>query len=70
MLIPRAAVARDVLPKALAARGAQVDVVEAYRTVLPSVDLAPDSAALRARRHRCGHLHQLLDGDQFRGAHG
>jgi uroporphyrinogen III methyltransferase/synthase len=42
VLIPRAAVARDVLPTALAARGAQVDVVEAYRTVLPAVGLAPD----------------------------
>jgi uroporphyrinogen III methyltransferase/synthase len=46
VLIPRAAVARDVLPKALAARGAQVDVVEAYRTILPSVDLAPDICRL------------------------
>jgi uroporphyrinogen III methyltransferase/synthase len=46
ILIPRAAVARDVLPKALAARGAQVDVVEAYRTVLPSTGLAPDIARL------------------------
>jgi uroporphyrinogen III methyltransferase / synthase len=42
VLIPRAAVARDILPRALAARGAQVDVVEAYRTVLPSGGLAPD----------------------------
>ncbi len=46
VLIPRAAVARDILPRALAARGAQVDVVEAYRTVLPSVDLAPDICRL------------------------
>jgi uroporphyrinogen III methyltransferase / synthase len=42
VLIPRAAVARDVLPQTLAACGAQVDVVEAYRTILPSTDLAPD----------------------------
>ncbi len=34
-LIPRAAVGRDYLPKALAAAGARVDVVTAYRTVLP-----------------------------------
>jgi uroporphyrinogen III methyltransferase/synthase len=34
-LIPRAAVARDYLPRALAAAGARVDVVPAYRTVLP-----------------------------------
>jgi uroporphyrinogen III methyltransferase/synthase len=35
MLLPRAAVARDVLPRELRARGACVDVVEAYRTVVP-----------------------------------
>jgi uroporphyrinogen III methyltransferase/synthase len=36
LLLPRAAVARDVLPRALAERGAVVEVVEAYRTVLPA----------------------------------
>ena len=35
VLIPRAAVAREVLPETLRARGAEVDVVPAYRTVLP-----------------------------------
>jgi len=35
VLLARAAVARDVLPDALRAAGAQVDVVEAYRNVLP-----------------------------------
>ncbi len=35
VLIPRAAVARDLVPSALAARDARVDVVEAYRTVIP-----------------------------------
>jgi uroporphyrinogen III methyltransferase/synthase len=35
VLIPRAAVARDVLPVELAKRGAAVTVVEAYRTILP-----------------------------------
>ncbi|HVY91504.1 MAG TPA: uroporphyrinogen-III C-methyltransferase [Bryobacteraceae bacterium] len=39
VLIARAAVARDVLPEELRRRGAQVDVVEAYRTVPPG-DLA------------------------------
>ena len=34
-LIPRAAVARDYLPKALEEAGARVDVVPAYRTVIP-----------------------------------
>jgi uroporphyrinogen III methyltransferase/synthase len=36
MLLPRAAVARDVLPAELRRRGARVDVVEAYRTVIPN----------------------------------
>jgi uroporphyrinogen III methyltransferase / synthase len=35
VLLPRAAVARDLVPTELARRGATVDVVEAYRTVLP-----------------------------------
>jgi uroporphyrinogen III methyltransferase/synthase len=35
MLLPRAAVARDLLPRKLRERGARVDVVEAYRTVVP-----------------------------------
>jgi uroporphyrinogen-III synthase len=34
-LLARAAVARDVVPDALRARGAAVDVVDAYRTVIP-----------------------------------
>ena len=42
ILIPRAAVARDVVPQMLSAEGARVDVVETYRTVVPaaSVELA------------------------------
>jgi uroporphyrinogen III methyltransferase/synthase len=36
VLIPRASVARDFLPKALEAAGARVDVVPAYRTFLPA----------------------------------
>jgi uroporphyrinogen III methyltransferase/synthase len=35
ILLPRAAVARDVIPEELARRGAHVDIVEAYRTVPP-----------------------------------
>jgi uroporphyrinogen III methyltransferase/synthase len=35
VLLPRAAVARDLVPVELSRRGAQVDVVEAYRTVTP-----------------------------------
>jgi uroporphyrinogen-III synthase/uroporphyrinogen III methyltransferase/synthase len=40
ILLARAAVARDVIPDALRAAGAEVDVVEAYRNVLP--DAAPE----------------------------
>jgi uroporphyrinogen III methyltransferase/synthase len=36
VLIPRASVARDYLPKALEQAGARVDVVPAYRTSLPA----------------------------------
>jgi len=43
VLIARAAVARDLLPTELARRGAQVEVVEAYRTAAP-----PDLAQLAA----------------------
>ncbi|MCU1463401.1 MAG: uroporphyrinogen-III synthase/uroporphyrinogen-III C-methyltransferase [Acidimicrobiales bacterium] len=44
VLLPQAAVARDVLPRGLAAKGWTVDVVEAYRTVTGS----PSPAALDA----------------------
>jgi uroporphyrinogen III methyltransferase / synthase len=36
-LIPRARVARDLVPRVLTERGARVEVVEAYQTVLPSL---------------------------------
>jgi uroporphyrinogen III methyltransferase/synthase len=52
ILLARAAVARDILPRALAARGAHVDVVEAYRTVLPTDGIAPE-----VRHHlACGDI--------------
>lgn len=35
VLLPRAAVARDLIPAEFTRRGAHIDVVEAYRTVLP-----------------------------------
>ncbi len=44
ILLARAAGARDVLPDQLRARGAQVDVLETYRTV-PPADLRPRLAA-------------------------
>ena len=41
VLLPRASVARDLVPAELARRGALVDVVEAYRTAAPPI-AAPD----------------------------
>jgi uroporphyrinogen III methyltransferase/synthase len=38
VLIPRAEVARELLPDELRARGAHVDVVPVYRTITPSTD--------------------------------
>ena len=48
VLLPRAAVARDVLPAGLAAKGWTVDVVEAYRTEVARVDPETQAAAAGA----------------------
>ena len=47
ILIPRAAKARDILPETLRQWGARVDVVEAYQTVLPQVDVSALCKSLR-----------------------
>ena len=47
ILIPRAAKARDILPETLRRWGARVDVVEAYQTVLPQIDVSALCKALR-----------------------
>ena len=54
VLLPRAAVARDLVPVELAKRGARVDVVEAYRTVPPE-GAASQAAAIfgGARKPDC-----------------
>ncbi|MCC6362098.1 MAG: uroporphyrinogen-III C-methyltransferase [Bryobacterales bacterium] len=52
ILLPRAAVARDVVPRELTSRGARVDVVEAYRTVVPA-DGAARAAEIFAHRVDC-----------------
>jgi uroporphyrinogen III methyltransferase/synthase len=51
VLLPRAAVARDLIPRELEARGALVDVVEAYRTVRPA------DASERIERALARHPH-------------
>jgi uroporphyrinogen III methyltransferase/synthase len=52
ILLPRAAVARDLVPTTLAGRGARVDVVEAYRTVAPE-HLAEQAREVLAGRPDC-----------------
>lgn len=47
VLIPRAAKAREILPATLRRWGAAVDVVEAYRTVIPKPDVSRLSSLLR-----------------------
>jgi uroporphyrinogen III methyltransferase/synthase len=51
VLLPRAAVARDVVPVKLANLGARVDVVEAYRTVVPD-DVASRAHAIFDRERK------------------
>jgi uroporphyrinogen III methyltransferase/synthase len=48
VLLARAAVARDVLPEGLRARGWEVDVVDAYRTVVAGVSDRQREAVARA----------------------
>jgi len=55
ILLARAAVARDVIPDALRAAGAQVDVVDAYRNAVP------ESAPVQLRRA----LQQGIDAATF-----
>ncbi len=50
VLIPRAEVAREVLPDQLRHMGASVDVVAVYRTVLPSRDAEPLKQQLEESR--------------------
>jgi uroporphyrinogen-III synthase len=52
VLLVRAKVARDVIPKELRKAGATVDVFEAYETVVPSSSRARLRAALKNSRRR------------------
>jgi uroporphyrinogen-III synthase len=50
VLLARAKVARDVIPRELRRAGAKLDVVEAYETVVPRTSARRLKAALRGRR--------------------
>lgn len=52
LLLVRAKVARDVIPRELRKAGAQVDVVEAYETVIPKSSRARLRAALSSQNGR------------------
>jgi uroporphyrinogen-III synthase len=54
VLLARAKVARDVIPRELAKLGAQVDVVEAYETVVPQASRKRLLAALASEKKRPG----------------
>ena len=56
ILLARAEVARDVIPDALRGAGALVDVVDAYRNIIPRVSAW--AASRRSRRPGCGHLYR------------
>jgi uroporphyrinogen III methyltransferase/synthase len=49
ILIPRAAAAREVLPDTLRQWGATIDVVVAYRTIVPPTDIEPLVKRMRQR---------------------
>lgn len=50
VLLARAAVARDVIPDALRAQGATVDVVDAYQTVIPAESVTEIRAIFQSGR--------------------
>jgi len=52
LLLVRAKVARDVIPRELGKAGAQVDVVEAYETVIPKSSRARLRTALNSNNRR------------------
>ncbi len=71
ILLPRAAVARDLIPKELEKRGARVTVVEAYRTVAARHtrwpdDLRPDWVTFTSSS-TVEHFHQLFGAARLSG---
>lgn len=73
-LMPRAMVAREILPETLRERGARVDVVPAYQTVLPERDAQKIRSLLTEGRIDCltftssstvSNFFALIDKDEF-----
>ena len=68
VLLVRAKVARDVIPRELREAGAEIDVVEAYETVAPKssekrLRALAGQPNTEAARH---HLHQFVHGEKLR----
>ena len=67
VLLARAKVARDVIPREFRKLGAKVDVVEAYETVIPTVisyTFAQTSGRPEAPATR-DHVYQFVDGEKL-----
>ena len=65
VLIARAAIARDIIPAALTQAGAQVDVVEAYRIVIPETSIARIAAIFVPGKLPPLPRDQFIHGDKF-----
>ncbi len=75
VLLPRAQKAREVLPEALRAMGATVEVVTAYKTVRPANGIERITALLRSRTiaaitftsaSTVGNFSQMFDGQKLK----
>ena len=67
ILLPRAAVARDLIPVELAKKGAVVDVVEAYRNVVPPDAEERAATILGGPQTGLDHFHQFIDSEELSG---
>ena len=67
VLLARAAVARDVIPEQLRKCGADIHVVEAYRTVIPgdSIEQVRELFGEGKAAAGCSDLYQFVDGEQL-----
>ena len=68
VLIPRASVARDYLPKALEEAGARVDVVPAYRTALPARSRSRTRGRDAFRQRGLHRVYEFLNSQKSRPA--
>ena len=67
VLLVRAKIARDVIPRDLRKAGAQVDVVEAYETVVPRSSRSQPARYFEGSKKATGrgHVHEFFNCTQF-----